>query len=161
MYSGSDLGSKSCNRGAYVCQHLSFILCGKTTKGKSRSKPDPGNLAVRDCRGACRNMLHGLITICHEVGNDRYRGSYWPKTGVRYISISTHRDFPIRVVEFDAVMTGNSRPLRVICDRLLYGKQFCDIKFIGLPGRDSRQFKVNGGLTLKSGHSLLLMLCRG
>jgi len=72
-----------------VCQHLSFIANGKTTEGKSRSKPDPGNLAVRDCRGACGNMLHGLITICHEVGNDGYRGSYWPKTGVRHISIST------------------------------------------------------------------------
>ena len=34
-------------------------------------------------------MLHGLITICHEVGNDGYRGSYWLKAGVRYISIST------------------------------------------------------------------------
>ena len=34
-------------------------------------------------------MLHGLITTCHEVGNDGYRGSYWPKTGVRHISIST------------------------------------------------------------------------
>jgi len=74
-----------------VCQHLSFISNGKATEGKSRSKPDPGNLAVRDCRGACRNMLHGLITICHEVGNDGYRGSYWPKAGVRYISISTIR----------------------------------------------------------------------
>jgi hypothetical protein len=39
--------------------------------------------------GACGNMLHGLITICHEVGNDGYPGSYWPKTGVRHISIST------------------------------------------------------------------------
>ena len=39
--------------------------------------------------GACGNMLHGLLTICHEVGNDGYRGSYWPKTGVRHISIST------------------------------------------------------------------------
>ena len=72
-----------------MCQHLSFILYGKTTEGKSRSKPDPGNLAVRDCRGACGNMLHGLITICHEVGNDGYLGSYRPKTGVRHISIST------------------------------------------------------------------------
>jgi len=72
-----------------VCQHFSFILYGKTTEGKSRSKPDPGNLAVRDCRGACGNMLRGLVTICHEVGNDGYRGSYWPKTGVRHISIST------------------------------------------------------------------------
>ena len=76
-------------RGVYVCQHLSFLSNGKTTEGKSRSKPDPGNLAVRDCRGASGNMLHGLITICHEVGNDAYQGSYWPKTGVRYISIST------------------------------------------------------------------------
>jgi hypothetical protein len=59
-------------------------------KGKSRSKPDPGNLAVRDCRGACGNMLHGLVTICHEVGNDGYLGSYLPKTGVRHISISTN-----------------------------------------------------------------------
>ena len=48
-----------------------------------------GNLAVRDCRGACGNMLHGLITVCHEVGNGGYRGSYRPKTGVRHISIST------------------------------------------------------------------------
>jgi len=55
----------------------------------------------------------------------------------------------------------SQRPLRVICDRPLYGKQFCVMEFIGLPGRDSRQFQVNGGLTLKSGHSLLLMLCRG
>src|SRR5664280_1442102 len=86
----SDLGSKPLGRGVYVCQHLSFISNGKTTEGKSRSKPDPGNLAVRDCRGACGNMLHGLITICHEVGNDGNRGSYWPKTGVRHISISTN-----------------------------------------------------------------------
>ncbi|MEI6269656.1 MAG: hypothetical protein WCP01_12310, partial [Methylococcaceae bacterium] len=51
----------------------------------------PGNLAVRDCRGACGNMLHSLITICHEVGNDGYKGSYRPKTGVRHISISTNQ----------------------------------------------------------------------
>ena len=72
-----------------MCQHLSLISDGKTTEGKSRSEPEPGNLAFRDRRGACGNMLHGLITICHEVGNDGYRGSYWPKTGVRHISIST------------------------------------------------------------------------
>ena len=93
----------------YVCQHLSFISNGKATEGKSRSKPDPGNLAVRDCRGACRNMLHGLITICHEVGNDGYRGSYRPKTGVRHIPISTRMRFPIADVDFDAVMTVNSQ----------------------------------------------------
>jgi len=55
-------------------------------------------------------MLHGLITICHEVGNDGYRGSYWPKAGVRYISISTHKDFPKAVVDFDVLVTDNSRP---------------------------------------------------
>jgi hypothetical protein len=47
-------------------------------------------------------MLHGLITICHEVGNDGYRGSYWPKAGVRYISISTRATNG----QFQSVTTG-------------------------------------------------------
>jgi hypothetical protein len=33
-----------------------------------------------------------------------------------------HRDFPIAVIDFDAVMTGTSRPKRVIYGRPLYGK---------------------------------------
>jgi hypothetical protein len=39
--------------------------------------------------GLVETCCNGLITICHEVGNDGYSGSYWPKTGVRHISIST------------------------------------------------------------------------
>jgi hypothetical protein len=53
----SNLGSKPWGRGVYVCQHLSLISDGKTTEGKSRSEPEPGNLAFRDRRGACGNML--------------------------------------------------------------------------------------------------------
>ena len=40
-------------------QHLSFMLYGKATEGKSGSKPDLGNLAVRDCRGAYGNVGYG------------------------------------------------------------------------------------------------------
>ena len=39
--------------------------------------------------GLVETCCNGLITICHEVENDGYSGSYWPKTGVRHISIST------------------------------------------------------------------------
>jgi hypothetical protein len=42
--------------------------------------------------GLVETCCNGLITICHEVGNDGYSGSYWPKTGVRHISISTAKE---------------------------------------------------------------------
>jgi hypothetical protein len=63
-------------------------------------------------QGGLWKQLHGLITFCHEVGNDGYRGSYRPKTGVRYISISTRMRSPKAVVDIDAVMMRNSRPNR-------------------------------------------------
>jgi len=40
-----------------VGQHLSFLLSGKATEGRSGSEPDPGNPAVRDRRGACGNVI--------------------------------------------------------------------------------------------------------
>ena len=49
--------------------------------------------------GLVETCCNGLITICHEVGNDGYSGSYWPKTGVRHISIST----------FNKLVSKNSR----------------------------------------------------
>jgi len=39
-----------------VSQHLSVLLSGKATEGRSGSEPDPGNPAVRDRRGACGNV---------------------------------------------------------------------------------------------------------
>ena len=91
MCSGRDLGSKLCNREGYLCQHLSFILCGKTTEGKSRSKPDSGNLAVRNCRGGL--WKHAAWSDNHLPRSRKRRipgKLIGPKTGVRHISISTN-----------------------------------------------------------------------
>jgi len=51
-----------------------------------------------------------------------------------------------------SIMAVGSRPLRVIHDRQLYGKQFSDMVFISLPRRDRRQLPVNGWFTLDYGH---------
>ena len=33
------------------------------------------NPTVRDERGACGNVMQGLMAVCHEIGNDGYIGS--------------------------------------------------------------------------------------
>jgi len=58
--------------GVYVCQHLSLVAIGKAYKGKPRSEPDWGKPAVRDRRGACRNvgaMEDGLCGSLWETGD--------------------------------------------------------------------------------------------
>lgn len=53
-------GSKPAWGGAHVCQHLSFTQVWEGDQGLwPRSKPDPGNPAVRDCRGAYGNVGYG------------------------------------------------------------------------------------------------------
>ena len=60
--------------------HLSFRRVGKAAGGPTpRSEPDSGNPTVRDRRGACGNAEQGLMAICHEIGNDGYTGSHYPK----------------------------------------------------------------------------------
>jgi len=59
----------------------------------------------------------------------------------------------LAVVDRDAVMAVSSRPSRDSHDRLLYGKQFCDMEFICLRGRDCHHIQVNGWLYLDSNHS--------
>ena len=73
---GGDVGRKPCGDGVYVGQHLSFTRHGKATDSRPRSEPDPGKPAVRDRRGACGNMMHGLMAICHDAGNGGYLGSH-------------------------------------------------------------------------------------
>ena len=46
--------------GVDMRHHLSFLGNGKAVGGQTpRSKPDPGNPAVRDCRGAYGNVGYG------------------------------------------------------------------------------------------------------
>ncbi len=57
--------------------HLSFLGDGKAVGGQiPRSEPDLGDPAVRDRRGAFGNVMPGLMVICHEIGNDGYRGNH-------------------------------------------------------------------------------------
>jgi hypothetical protein len=42
--------------GAYASQRLSFLIVGKTFRGKPGSEPYSGNPTVRDRRGACGNV---------------------------------------------------------------------------------------------------------
>ena len=45
--------------GAYTDQRLNLSKLGKATAESQGFKPDPGNLAVRDYRGASGNVSHG------------------------------------------------------------------------------------------------------
>ena len=42
-------------------------------------EPDAGNPTVRDEKGACGNVMHGLASFCHEAGNDGNNGRRFPK----------------------------------------------------------------------------------
>ena len=54
--SGDEMMSKPAASGVYVGRNLSQAATGKAQQGKPRSEPDRGNPAVRDRRGACRNV---------------------------------------------------------------------------------------------------------
>jgi hypothetical protein len=57
--------------------HLSFLGGGKAVGGQTpRSERYSGNPTVADRRGACGNVMSGLMVICHEVGNDGYSGNH-------------------------------------------------------------------------------------
>jgi hypothetical protein len=47
---------KPAMRGVYASQRLSFLMVGKTFRGKPGSEPYSGNPTVRDHRGACGNV---------------------------------------------------------------------------------------------------------
>ena len=85
--SGSNPEGQPLRRGVHVSQHLSFLSDGKAPGDRPRSEPDSGKPTVRDHRGACGTVMQGLVTICHEVGNDRYPGSYRP-THARAVFLS-------------------------------------------------------------------------
>ncbi len=70
-----ELDGKPKRGGGNINPYLSLSPFGKAIRGKQpRSKPDSGNPTVRDCRGACGNVMQDLIAICHESGN---RGNSW------------------------------------------------------------------------------------
>ena len=45
--------------GAYTTQRFNLSRSGRATEESRGFKPDPGNLAVRDYRGASGNVSHG------------------------------------------------------------------------------------------------------
>ena len=47
---------KPAMRGVDASQRLSFLIVGKTSRGKPGSEPYSGNPTVRDRRGACGNV---------------------------------------------------------------------------------------------------------
>ena len=51
---------------------------GKIENDQDR-QPDSGNPTVRDEKGACGNVMHGLASLCHEAGNGGNNGRRCPK----------------------------------------------------------------------------------
>ena len=51
---------------------------GKIENDQDR-QPDSGNPTVRDEKGACGNVVHGLASLCHEAGNGGNNGRRCPK----------------------------------------------------------------------------------
>ena len=72
--------------GAYTDQRLNLSKLGKATAESQGFKPDPGNPAVRDYRGASGNVSHGgnVHPSCNRKSGKRKPPTY---SGARPISI--------------------------------------------------------------------------
>jgi len=66
--------------GAYTDQRLNLPKLGKATAESQGFKPDPGNLAVRDYRGASGNVSHGG-TVNPSCNRKSRNGNPPPKAG--------------------------------------------------------------------------------
>ena len=76
--------------GAYTDQRLNLSKLGKATAESQGFKPDPGNLAVRDYRGASGIVSHGgtVNPSCNRKSGKRKPPTY---SGARPISIPISR----------------------------------------------------------------------
>jgi hypothetical protein len=67
-------------RGVYVDVHLNYRRLWEggvaITGNITGCQPDSRNSTVRDERGACGNVMQGLVAFCHEAGNGGYIGSH-------------------------------------------------------------------------------------
>src|SRR3954451_2763102 len=84
--SGGEAGGNQNGGGVYGPAFKPLRNLGRPSEESQGFKPDPGNLAVRDYRGASRNVSHGE-TVSPSCNRKSRNGNPSPTAGQRPISI--------------------------------------------------------------------------